>query len=137
VAGPSNYYIEVINPHNPNGPKIKAIIPASLYERYYKYSPVDYENLRAAQYVLAHTERIFVGIREYSEGGWCFVGRPIEWYVKEGVVAPFPKDKVFAVYFYSNMVMFDCIAEYADKNDPLSPINWEKRYGGLVWKNIS
>ena len=136
-AKPANFACKTINPNNPLGPKIDAIIPANLYLRYYKYYPIRYQNLRAAKYVLENPQRIFWGVRQFNEGGWCYTGRPIEWYIKENVVVAFPDDKIFAVYLNPNMRVYECRAEYAASNNPMCPDNWENRYRGLIWKSTS
>jgi hypothetical protein len=113
------------------------VFPGSLTLRYFKYSPGRYMNLIAAKFVLEHPERIFYGVREFNEGGWCYTARPDEWYVRERQVAAFPEDLVFAVYLNPNMRVYECRAEYAAKDDPLCPIDWQQRYRGLTWKSIS
>ncbi len=133
----ADYPCKTIDPSNPTGPKVDAIFPGDYTLRLFKYSPVDYENLRAAKYVLENTERVFFGVREFNEGGWCYTGRPVQWYIRERIVVPFPKDKVFAVYLNPNMRVYECRAEYAAPDDPLCPVNWQTRYRGLTWKSIS
>jgi hypothetical protein len=86
---------------------------------------------------LDNTERIFYGVRVFNQGGWCYTGRPGEWYIKEGIVVPFPKDKIFAVYVNPRMRVYECRAERAADDDPLAPIDWLTRYGGLTWKRTS
>ncbi len=133
----ADFTCKVIDPMNPGGPKIDAIFPGAYTEHLYKYSLVDYENLRAAKYVLEHADRIFLGVREFNQGGWCYVGRPVEWYIRDTTVASFPQDRVFAVYLNPNMRVYECRAEYIDLADPLSPEDWQGRYGGLRWKSTS
>lgn len=132
-----DFACKTIDPVNPSGPKIDAIFPGDLTLRYYKYSPVRYLNLIAAKFVLENTERIFFGVREFNEGGWCYTACPAEWYIKENLVAPFPEDKVFAVYLNPNMRVYECRAEYAADDDPRCPVDWQKRYRGLSWKSTS
>jgi hypothetical protein len=132
-----NYVQQIIDPKNPNGPKIEATIPASLILNYYKFHPVRYENLVAAKFVLENPKRIFSGIRQFNEGGWCFTGKPKSWKVKEQVTAAFPDKFVFAVYLNSRFVLYECRAEIADNNDDCCPEDWENRYGALVWKSTS
>jgi hypothetical protein len=96
---------------------------------------VQYENLRAVKYVLDNPDRIFWGIREYNEGGWCYVGRPEEWHIKQTVIVPFPKSRVFAVYINPLKRVFEFGAEPADAEDSLSPAGWKDRYRGLIWKS--
>jgi hypothetical protein len=132
-----DYACKVIDPRNPQGSQVNAIFPLDLALRYYRSSPVRYENLRAAKYVLEHTQRIFSGVREFNQGGWCYTGRPTEWCIKERVTAPFPPEKVFAVYLNPNMRVYECRAEYSAKDDPLCPLNWQERYRGLIWRSTS
>jgi len=133
----ADYLHLTVNPTNPDGPRIHAIFPAGLTLRSYKYAPVRYWNLITAKYVLAHVERIFFGVREYNEGGWCYTTRPRQWYVAEKVTAPFPDGRVFAVYLNPNMRVYECRAEEADPADMLAPKDWQDRYRGLVWKRTS
>jgi hypothetical protein len=132
-----NFACKTLDPKNPAGPKVDATFPGSYTLRLYKYSPVDYENLRAAKHVLENPDRIFFGVREFNEGGWCYTGRPAEWYIKEQVVRPFPENRVFAVYLNPRMSVYECRAEYAADDDPLCPVNWRTRYRGLTWKSTS
>ena len=86
----ADFACKTIDPNNPSGPKVDAIFPGGYTSGLFKHCPVDYENLRAAKYVLENTERIFFGVREFNEGGWCYTGRPDKWYIREKVVVPFP-----------------------------------------------
>jgi|SRR6185437_5850122 len=133
----ADYSCRTINPTDPNGEKIDAIFPGDLTLRWYKYTPVRYENLRAAKWVLEHPERIFYGVREYNEGGWCYTARPSSWYVREREEGPFPQNLVFAVYLNPNMRVYECRAEMASGDDPFSPTDWQNRYRGLTWKSTS
>ena len=92
-----------------------------------------YENLCAVKDVFDHTNRIFWGTREHTDGGWCYVGRPESWTIKPGCIVPFPSDKVFAVYVNERRILFEYGAEPADPDDPLSPIDWKERYRGKIW----
>ncbi len=134
----ADFTCETIDPENPDGPKIGAIFPAGYTSKLFKHWPVDFENPRAAKYVLENVERIFFGVREFNEGGWCYTGHPTEWYIRERIVVPFPHDKVFAVYVNPRMYVYECRAEVAATEDPLCPLNWQTRYRGLAWqKDIS
>lgn len=132
-----DFFCKTIDPNNPPGPKIDAVLPGVYTARLYKYSPVDYENLRAAKHVLENPKRIFFGVRVFNQGGWCYAGRPAEWCKMARAVVPFPKDKVFAVYLNLNMHVYECRAEYAATDDPLCPRGWQERYRGLTWKSTS
>lgn len=130
-----NYETTVLNPENPSGERITATIPHSVYSRVYKNDSVQYENIRAACFVLENTARIFKGVRDFNQGGWCFTGRPINWYIREDVVAPFPGNLVYAVYMNPNYTVYEWRAEKCDAADDLCPVNWRSRYTALVWKN--
>ena len=132
-----DYCTEIINPADPNGPKIQATIPYRLILNYFKYYPVRYENFRAARYVLQNPRRIFTGTRQFNEGGWCFTGRPISWYIKEQIEAPFPENLVFAVYLNPRFIVYECRAERAAHDDGDCPDDWQDRYKGLIWKTTS
>jgi hypothetical protein len=129
-----DYHVDILDPQNTKGPKIQAIIPQRLIERYYKYYPVRFENLKAAKYVLDNPRRIFSGVRAFNEGGWCFTGKPVYWNIRETTTAPFPDELVFAVYMNSRLYIYEARAEYAAKDDKLCPVDWQNRYEGLVWK---
>lgn len=135
--GPANYEQETIDPRNPSGPKIKVTIPHCIYDRAFKYNPVKYENLRAAKEVLEDPQRIFWGIREHNEGGWCYVGIPRKLYVKTNIIIDFPENMVFAVYINPKFVLFDWCPEYIDVDNDMCPLNWKDRYRSLVWKSTS
>lgn len=135
--GPGNYYQEVIDPRNPLGPKIKVVIPHYIYNRAFKYNPVKYSNLMAAKEVLENPKRIFWGIREHNEGGWCYVGLPTKLCVRPDEWIDYPDDKVFAVYVNSEMIVFDWITEYLDDENDMSPRGWKERYRSLIWKSTS
>ncbi len=129
-----DYFTEVINPSDPKGPKTTAIIPYQLILNYYKFSPVRYENFRVAKEVLENPQRIFSGIRQFNEGGWCFTGKPESWYIRQAVQAPFPNNLVFTVYLNSNYYVYEARAEACAEDDFLCPKDWKNRYGALVWK---
>ena len=133
----ADFACKTIDPTNPDGARIDAIFPGDLTLRYYKYSPVRYKNLMAAKFVLEHTERVFFGVREYNEGGWCYTARPGQWHVREDVIAPFPRELVFAVYLNPNMRVYECRAEHAALDDSNCPVDWQNRYRGMTWKRTS
>lgn len=133
----SDYCILVMNPEEPSGTKIEAIIPYQLYSEYYTFQPAQYENLRAAKHVLENPLRIFSGVRVFNEGGWCFTGRPQSWYIREAVTAPFPETLIFAVYLNPRHYVYECRAEYAAQDDKECPKNWQNRYKALIWKSTS
>lgn len=132
-----SFNIFTIDPRNPTGKRIEAVIPSDLSLKWYKYSPVKYENLRAVRAVLDDPKRIYTGIRVINEGGFCYVGRPETWYIKEDTEVPFPKNRVFAVYLNDRMCIYDFTAEYIDSEDPLSPRDWKNRFMGLLWQSTS
>ena len=132
-----DYIQPIINPENPSGPKVEAVLTSELILQYYKYWPVRYENLRATKHVLEHPLRIFSGVRQFNEGGWCFAGRPDTWYIRETVKVSFPPHLVFAVYLDPLFKVYECRAEKVASDDCHSPENWQNRYSGLIWKTTS
>jgi hypothetical protein len=98
---------KVMDPNHPKGPSIDAKFPLDLVRRYYKYTPTTWWNLIAAKFVLEHPTRIFFGVREFQEGGWCYVAQPATWFVEVGIEAPFPAGKVFAVYLNPMMWVYE------------------------------
>ena len=129
--------IKTVDPNNPTGPKIDVFLPKDICSMVYKYNSVKYDNLRAAKEVLGNPQRIFWGIREHSEGGWCYTGKPVSLYVRENEIIDFPNNMVFAVYINDRYEIFDWIPEYADEKDELSPKNYEERYRSLKWQSTS
>src|SRR5690242_11197306 len=134
---PQNFCIDVLDPNDPMGPKVQAIIPHRLILNYYKYHPVRYENFRAVQHVLENPKRVFSGVRQFNEGGWCFTGQPASWYTQPEVPAAFPDNLVFAVYLNSRMFVYEARAEYSASDDRFCPQGWQNRYAALVWKSTS
>jgi hypothetical protein len=133
----NNFILPIINPADPPGPKVEAVFPHRLILNYYKYHPVRYENLVAAKFVLEHPRRIFSGVRQFNEGGWCFTGKPKAWKIRENDTTAFPDNLVFAVYLNSRFVVYECRAEFCDASDRDCPEDWDNRYAVLLWKNIS
>ena len=127
-----DFCTEIINPEDPAGKRIQAIIPHRLIARYYTFYPVRYENFRAAKLTLERPLRIFSGVRVLNEGGWCFTGRPKMWYTKETVIAPFPDGLIYAVYLNPRYYVYECRAEIAAKDDRECPEDWQNRYKALT-----
>ena len=132
-----DYQLRIRDPRNPELGLADAVIPARYYTALFKRNPVGYENLRTAKHVLENVKRIFSGVRAYNEGGWCYAGRPESWYIREGIVTPFPDNLVFAVYLSPRLRLYEARAEQRSEDDEFSPIDWKDRYGGLVWKHTS
>lgn len=132
-----NFAIKTRDPRNPENDVVEIIIPGDLIEHYYCNMPVQYENFRVAKTVLESPRRIFSGLRAFNEGGWCYVGRPASWYIRENTIVTFPGGFVFAVYINPRFMLYDFRAEKADPEDTDSPVDWAGRYGALVWKSIS
>jgi hypothetical protein len=125
-----------LDPLDPcSGTKTEVMIPMDYVDRLNKYRPIDWYNLRTAVKVFDAPTRIFYGLRQLTEGGWCYVGKPDQWWVREEVIAPFPKTLVFAVYLKDDLTVYNHRAERADADDPLSPKGWAERYQKLVWKS--
>lgn len=133
----ADYDFPIRDPNSPASGRAKAIFPADLTVKWYKYSPVRYQNLVAARDVLENTKRILGGVREFNAGGWCFVGKPKNWYIREQEKVVFPQDLVFAVYLNPNLRVYECRAERIAPDDPYCPIDWKNRFRSLVWKHTS
>lgn len=131
------YECLTVDPNNPAGPRIEAFIPLDRARQIFKTNPIKFEHLRCVKQILEHPLHIYEGIRDKMEGGWCYVGRPLEWAIKEGVIAPFPQDKVFAVYLRSNMTVFDWQAEQTEEGESSCPKDWRQRYRRRVWSITS
>lgn len=132
------YRVQAISPVNPETEHVDVVIPLDLARRWYKESSVDFDNLEIAKEVLENPLRIFEGVRDYEEGGFCYVGKPKSVYVRPKCTAPLPHDCVFTVYVNRNMRLYEIRTEAADKDeDPLSPKGWKERYGGLRWRSTS
>jgi len=137
MSPPNNYSMQIINPRDPDGPKIEAVIPHRLILNYYKYHPVRYENFRAVKHVLENPKRIFCGVRRFNEGGWCFTGRPTMWHIREDVQETFPAELIFAVFLNPRFYVFEARAERIAVDDNYSPDDWRDRFTTLIWKSIS
>ena len=133
----ADYRCKTRNPEDPDGPLVDVFFPGDLTSRLYKYASVRYQNLIAAKAILENTRRIFRGVREYNQGGWCYTGQPQSWFIREDVEVPFPPDKVFAVYVNPQMRVYECRAEFCADDDELCPVDWRDRYGALIWKSTS
>lgn len=130
------YTCRTLDPLDPySGEKVEVRIPTDYVERLNKYRPVDWYNLGKVAEVLGNPKRIFYGLRQLTEGGWCYVGKPTQWVIREGVDVPFPENLVFVVYLSDDLHVYNHRAEPADQGDLLSPKNWEERYQKLVWKS--
>ena len=124
-----------IDPLEPcSGNTTKAKFHRGFLEHLSKNKPVDFFNLRTAIGVLDAPNRIFYGLRDLNDGGWCYVGKPKEWWIRETVIVPFPANMVFAIYLRDDIVVYNIRAEYADPIDTLSPLNWGERYEKVIWK---
>lgn len=125
--------IDPLDPYSGNTTKVR--FHRDFLEHLSKYKPVDFFNLKTAIKVLDSPTRIFYGLRPLNEGGWCYAGKPDQWWIRENVIVPFPPNMVFAIYCQNDLIVYNFRAEYSDPIDPLSPINWDERYQRLIWKN--
>src|SRR6185436_15832843 len=105
--------------------------------RAYKTNEVKYQNLRAAKFVLQKALLIFEGVREHQEGGWCYVARPTEYFLRPSIVVPFPPGMVFAAYLNPVRRLYDWRLEPAESPGSPYPSGHKSRYTREAWKNIS
>lgn len=117
-----------INPKDPSGEPTRVWFPGDLTLGLYKNDPVAFQNLSAAKYVLENPLAIYEGIRDYTPGGYCYVGRPEMWHVKENVVATFPARFLFCVFVNSRMYAYAFRAELAEDIQ-----NSEGRFKNRLW----
>jgi len=128
------FQYEVLDPHNPAGPPAIVTIPCDLVRRWYKYSYVDYQNLAGPGVeVLDKPLAIFGGVRAYEQGGYCYLGKPAQWYIRRDCLVSFPANRIFGVYVNPNFWLYDVQAEKLERDDPFRPVNWRNRYEVLLW----
>lgn len=104
--------------------------------------PNRFLNLFTVYEVLNNPNRIFAGLkRPFSDSSkrLCVVGKPRYWYVgkENSSEVPFPSELVYLVFLSERNSVFEFGAEDADQEDPLSPVNYETRYGEILWKKTS
>lgn len=129
-----DFEIAIRNPEDPEGTKVQATLPAYLATKAYKDDPIQFANLVAAKHVVENPVRIFYGVRQYNQGGWCYTGRPAQWDIREGVTVPFPPNLIYAVYLNPRLTIYAWTAHKVAGDDALSPEDWQNRYEGLTWK---
>ena len=113
--------------------QVEVRIEFDTFNRWFKrFYQTRGQNLRTAKEVLLHPTRIYVGLkRPFDQEGWCYVGKPNQWYIKETLV-PFPENLVYAVYLNDRRSVFDHYPEDADASDSLSMHDWENRFGDII-----
>jgi len=126
---------DTINPENPDGDKVEIFIELGLIHEICKH-PIKFYNLgMCVPGVLTNPMRIYSGLRDLQKGGWCYVGVPDQWCIKDGVFATFPRSKfVFAVYVNPRMRVYEWRAEKIAADDAFAPVDWQRRYGELIWQ---
>lgn len=132
-----DYGVEVIDPREVTGPKTTAWFPHSLYLAHYKEDRIHYWNIQTAKVVLERPSAIFAGVREFNEGGWCYVGRPQYWYTRPEKPVPFPDDLVYSVYLNAGMYVYHWRADEADEVETLYPKDWRNRFRSQIWPSTS
>ena len=129
---------QTIDPTAPTGGMWQVFLPTSVVDELFKRLGNDFWNLLlCAKPVLDNPKRIFEGVRDYEEGGWCYVGIPDEISPAEKVKAPFPPGFVYAVYVNPEREVYWWCLEKSAKDDPLCPEDWQERYGSLKWSRTS
>lgn len=120
------------------GARIDGVIPGIVYEHAFKTEPIKYWNLIPAKQVLETPLLIFEGVRQFNEGGWCYVGRPTEYYLREQVtVSPLEPERVFTVYLNPRMMVYEWRLESADRSGIAFPKDHFTRYDRLAWRHTS
>ncbi|MCP4987905.1 MAG: hypothetical protein GY928_18190 [Colwellia sp.] len=115
-----------------------------VWDFLFKYRPNEFLKLFTVEEVLKNPNRIFSGLnRQYSDTSQhlCVVGKPQSWrrYNRnnEIEIVPFPPNLVFLVFLNKRKSVSEFRAEEADREDQLSPENWENRYGEILWKKAN
>lgn len=104
-----------------------------------KYRPNEFLKLFTVYEVLNNPNRIFSGLNRLcsdTSNHLCFVGKPKTWqrYIEKTIVTvDFLTNHVFLVFLDERKSVIEFRAEEADREDTLSPENWEYRYGELIW----
>lgn len=130
------YSVQTIDPEAPAN-TIQVLFPRNLALEYGKTKPVRLRNIEAAAEVLQSPERIYRGIRRRNEGGWCYVGRPKQIYVKPYCKADLPDHLLFAVYVSSGYHVYEWRPDKADQGDLLKPVDADYRFEGIAWQRNS
>ena len=125
--------IEVPDPCGSGSEPLVVKLSCEFVTKLYKYHYVDFLNLEAAKEVLLSPRAVFLGVRDYEVGGYCYVGRPGKWYIKERCLVPFPNDKVFAVYLNPTLWLYELQAEKTEGAGSDMPLGWRDRYEELLW----
>lgn len=129
--------IQVVDPDRPPTAYVPAIIPGDIYLHYYKTNEAKYRNLVPAVFVLERPLLIFEGVREYQEGGWCYVGRPEFFFLRPTVQVSLPAGRVFAAYLNPLRRLYEWRLETAEADSSPYPKGHESRYKRLAWKSTS
>jgi hypothetical protein len=128
------YDVEALNPHGQTAATWTVLVPVSLVRHWLKESEVDFQNLKhLVPAILRAPVAVFEGVRDYEEGGYCYLGKPTDWYVKPRCLVPFPKDRIFAVYVNPMRRLYDIQAEKTEPGSMYRPEGWKERYEALLW----
>ena len=126
------YEFDAVDPANIKE-RMSVRVEHSHFNFWHKYRYLKCLNLWAAKQVLANPTRIFIGIRRaFDQNGWCYVGKPATWFVREDAEINFPKDLVYMVFVNERKSLFDHYAEDCDILDQSSPADWENRFGDVI-----
>ena len=132
-----SYGVHTRDPRDPFGEKTTVWFPGELILGYYKKDPTHYANIETAVWVLESPLLIFEGVRQLNKGGWCFVGKPPQWYVADRVVATFPEKLVYSVYINPSLYVYNFRADEVDASDARYPLDWRNRYRREIWPATS
>lgn len=96
-----------------------------------------YYGMRLVPEVLLKPTAVFQGLNrpEYSDG-YCYAGRPAEWWIDSKVKAPAPPDAVMLVFIKREfgLVVLDWEWRRADATNKGSPANWQKDFERMIWQ---
>lgn len=132
-----DFVLPIIDPCNPQGPRVNATIRGDLYLHCWKEDEIKYWNLVPARSVLDAPLLIFEGVRQFQQGGWCFAGRPVEYYLRPRVTVTLERERVFCVYLNPRLDVYEWRLEPADSPGSAYPSGHSTRFRRLAWRSTS
>ncbi|MCX5674736.1 MAG: hypothetical protein NTX87_06985 [Planctomycetota bacterium] len=132
--GHDGILVDALNPHEQTGATWSVLLPIGLVRHWLKESEVDYQNLKhLVPEILRKPVAVFGGVRVYEQGGYCYLGKPADWYIRPNCLVPFPKERIFAVYVNPMCRLYEIQAEKVEPPSLYRPKGWKDRYEALLW----
>lgn len=113
-------------------------IGTDTIDEYLKHWPERFYALKGSNVtqVMLNPVAIFSGIRDYEEGGMCYIGVPTYSFTKNGEQRPAPPNMAFIVVLnsYNNIYEWRWIEENADSEDFPENLLKTRNFKELIWK---